>query len=58
VSFDAMAMPVEVGPCRLFIGVRSDPFLADAEGVLHWLVAGEPGIFDWTGADTFGEVQR
>jgi hypothetical protein len=56
VSFDAMAMPVEAGPCRLFIGVRSDPFFADAEGVLHWLAAGEPGIFDWTGADTFGDA--
>jgi Domain of unknown function (DUF4331) len=56
VSFDAMAMPVEAGPCRLFVGVRSDPFFADAEGVLHWLAAGEPGIFDWTGADTFGDA--
>jgi len=51
-----MAMPVEAGPCRLFVGVRSDPFFADAEGVLHWLAAGEPGIFDWTGADTFGDA--
>jgi len=24
-----------VGPYRLFIGVRSDPFFADAEGALH-----------------------
>jgi len=56
VGFDAMAMPVEAGPCRLFIGKRSDPFFADAEGVLHWLVAGQPGIFDWTGADTFGDA--
>jgi hypothetical protein len=56
VSFDGRIMPVEVGPCRLFIGVRSDPFFADAEGVLHWLAAGEPGVFDWTGTDTFGEA--
>jgi Domain of unknown function (DUF4331) len=56
VGFDAMAMPVQAGPCRLFIGKRSDPFFADAEGVLHWLVAGQPGIFDWTGADTFGDA--
>jgi hypothetical protein len=56
VSFDGRAMPVVAGPCRLFTGVRSDPFFADAEGVLHWLAAGEPGIFDWTGTDTFGEA--
>jgi Domain of unknown function (DUF4331) len=53
VSFDAMATPVEAGRCRLFIGERSDPFFADAEGVLHWLVAGQPELFEWTGADTF-----
>ena len=56
VIFDATAMPVDVGACRFFFGVRSDPFFADAEGVLHWLVAGQPGLFDWTGADTFGEA--
>jgi uncharacterized protein DUF4331 len=56
VSFDAMAMPVEAGPCRLFIGKRSDPFFADAEGVLHWLAAGQPGIFEWTGTDAFGDA--
>ncbi len=54
VSFDATAMPVQAGRCRLFIGTRSDPFFADAEGVLHWLAAGQPGIFEWTGADVFG----
>jgi Domain of unknown function (DUF4331) len=54
VGFDAMAMPVQAGPCRLFFGSRSDPFFADAEGVLHWLVAGQPGMFEWTGTDTFG----
>jgi hypothetical protein len=56
VSFDETATPVEAGRCRLFIGIRSDPFFADAEGVLHWLVAGEPGLFEWTGADTFADA--
>jgi hypothetical protein len=45
VGFDAGAKPVQAGPCRLFIGVRSDPFFADAEGALHGL--------KFTGADTF-----
>jgi hypothetical protein len=53
VGFDAMAMPVQAGPCRLFIGKRSDPFFADADGVLHWLVDGQAGSFQWTGTDTF-----
>lgn len=53
VGFDATAVPVQAGPCRLFIGKRSDPFFADAEGVLHWLVGGQAGDFEWTGADTF-----
>ena len=53
VGFDATATPVQAGPCRLFIGKRSDPFFADAEGVLHWLVDGQPGDFQWTGTDTF-----
>src|SRR4029079_17377576 len=56
VGFDALATPVDVGSWRFFFGVRSDPFFADAEGVLHWLAAGEPGIFDWTGTDTFGDA--
>src|SRR4029077_10253250 len=33
------------GECRLFFGVRSDPFFADAEGFFHG--------FEWTGQDTF-----
>jgi hypothetical protein len=45
VGFDASAEPVQAGPGRLFIGVRSDPFFADAEGYLHG--------FQWTGQDTF-----
>jgi Domain of unknown function (DUF4331) len=53
VGSDAMAMPVQAGPCRLFIGKRSDPFFADADGVLHWLVGGQEGSFQWTGKDTF-----
>jgi hypothetical protein len=54
VSFDAAAMPVQAGPCRLFIGGRSDPFFADADGVLHWLIEDQKGDFQWTGTDTFG----
>jgi len=53
VGLDATAMPVQAGPCRLFIGKRSDPFFADAEGVLHWLAGGQAGDFEWTGTDTF-----
>ena len=45
VGFDEMAKPVEAGPCRLFIGVRSDPFFADGEGAFH--------DFQFTGDDTF-----
>jgi Domain of unknown function (DUF4331) len=45
VGFDAMARPVEAGACRLFIGVRSDPFFADGEGAFH--------NFQFTGDDTF-----
>jgi hypothetical protein len=40
-----MANPVECGPCRVFIGVRSDPFFADGEGAFH--------DFQFTGDDTF-----
>jgi len=53
VGFDAMAAPVQAGPCRLFTGKRSDPFFADADGVLHWLIDGQQGDFQWTGTDTF-----
>ena len=45
VGFDAMAKPVRAGECRLFIGVRSDPFFADGEGAFHG--------FQFTGDDTF-----
>src|SRR6476646_84916 len=45
VCFADMAEPVEVGECRLFIGVRSDPFFADGEGAFH--------DFHFTGDDTF-----
>jgi hypothetical protein len=45
VGFDAAAEPVRAGDCRLFFGVRSDPFFADAEGFFHG--------FAWTGEDTF-----
>jgi hypothetical protein len=53
VGADAMATPVQAGPCRLFTGKRSDPFFADADGVLHWLIDGATGNFQWTGKDTF-----
>jgi len=45
VGTDAVAQPVQAGPVRLFIGVRSDPFFADSEGAFHGL--------QWTGHDTF-----
>jgi hypothetical protein len=48
VGFDAAAQPVQAGPCRLFMGVRSDPFFADVEGAMHG--------FQWTGHDTFAGV--
>jgi hypothetical protein len=53
VGFDASATPVQAGPCRLFAGQRSDPFFADAEGILHWLADGATGNFQWSGKDTF-----
>jgi len=53
VGFDATAAPVQAGRCRLFLGARSDPFFADADGVLHWLIDGQQGSFQWTGKDTF-----
>ncbi|HXA29897.1 MAG TPA: DUF4331 family protein [Candidatus Angelobacter sp.] len=53
VGLDAMAMPVQAGRCRLFVGKRSDPFFADADGVLPWLVGGAVGSFQWTGKDAF-----
>jgi Domain of unknown function (DUF4331) len=53
VGFGATATPVQAGPCRLFTGLRSDPFFADADGVLHWLIDGATGNFAWTGTDTF-----
>ena len=53
VGFDATAAPVPAGPCQLFTGARSDPFFADADGVLHWLIDGQQGNFAWTGTDTF-----
>jgi len=45
VGFDASARPVQAGPVRLFAGVRSDPFFADADGSFHG--------FKWTGQDAF-----
>jgi hypothetical protein len=45
VGFDASAQSVQAGRCRLFVGERSDPFFADAEGFLQG--------FQWTGQDSF-----
>jgi hypothetical protein len=45
VDFHGMAKLVQAGPCRVFIGVRSDPFFADGEGPFH--------DFQFTGVDTF-----
>jgi Domain of unknown function (DUF4331) len=45
VSFDDAVHPVQAGPGRLFAGVRSDPFFADADGAFHG--------FKWTGQDAF-----
>jgi hypothetical protein len=50
VAFDdagADAASVMAGPVRLFIGVRSDPFFADADGSFHG--------FQWTGQDAFAD---
>ena len=47
VGFDASARPVQAGPVRLFTGVRSDPFFADADGSFHG--------FQWTGQDAFAD---
>ncbi|WP_027861179.1 DUF4331 family protein [Marmoricola sp. URHB0036] len=47
VGFDETAEPVVVGQVRLFIGVRSDPFFADADGSFHG--------FNWTGQDAFAD---
>ncbi|MEV4264605.1 DUF4331 family protein [Kribbella sp. NPDC049584] len=47
VGFDDTAQPVVAGPVRLFIGVRSDPFFADADGSFHG--------FKWTGQDAFAD---
>lgn len=45
VGFGEDVQAIEADGCRLFIGVRSDPFFADIEGVLH--------EFNFTGADAF-----
>jgi hypothetical protein len=47
VGFDAGAESVQAGPVRLFFGVRSDPFFADADGSFHG--------FQWTGHDAFAD---
>jgi hypothetical protein len=44
-GFGESGEPVDAGPCLVFVGVRSDPFFADAERAFH--------DFRWTGADMF-----
>ena len=45
VGFAAGAEPVKAGPYRMFIGARSNPFFADADGAFHGA--------RWTGQDAF-----
>lgn len=47
VCLSAAAQPVQAGATRLFLGVRRDPFFADAEGAFHG--------FQWTGKDAFAD---
>ena len=47
VGFSDVAGPVQAGQARLFLGVRRDPFFADAEGAFHG--------FQWTGQDAFAD---
>ncbi|MCW2526702.1 MAG: hypothetical protein JWM76_1562 [Pseudonocardiales bacterium] len=47
VGFDASSRPVQAGAVGLFIGLRSDPFFADADGSFHG--------FKWTGQDAFAD---
>jgi uncharacterized protein DUF4331 len=51
VGFDATAAPVQAGPCRLFIGKRSDPcanILSIALEVPNDMLGGGPLIGAWT----------
>jgi hypothetical protein len=47
VSFGAEPHVTDAGPIRFFAGLRSDPFFADLEGLMH--------DFQWTGADAFAD---
>jgi hypothetical protein len=47
VGLSGRTRPVQAGPARLFLGVRRDPFFADAEGAFHG--------FQWTGKDAFAD---
>jgi Domain of unknown function (DUF4331) len=49
VGLDATATSVQAGPCRLFIGQRSDPFFADADGVCTGCSTARPGISSGAG---------
>jgi hypothetical protein len=43
VSFDGEPQVIDEGPYRLSVGLRSDPFFADLDGIVH--------EFQWTGVD-------
>ncbi len=47
VSFGSEPRVVESAPYRFFAGLRSDPFFADLDGILH--------NFQWTGVDTMAD---
>lgn len=47
VSFGADAQVVEVGDYKFFAGLRSDPFFADLDGIIH--------DFQWTGVDAMAD---
>ncbi|MGH2534672.1 MAG: DUF4331 family protein [Thermomicrobiales bacterium] len=47
VSFGTEPRIVEAGPYRFFAGLRSDPFFADLDGIVH--------EFQWTGVDSMAD---
>lgn len=47
VCFGSTAQAVDVGEIRFFAGLRSDPFFADLDGILH--------DFHWTGVDSMAD---
>lgn len=47
VCFGSIAQVVEAGDIRFFVGLRSDPFFADLDGIQNH--------FKWTGVDSMGD---